>query len=73
MTEWLQSVDVYRIGMQIAGQMAAVPEAGEPLVYIGGVSAARSEQALRENGVTHIVELTATGIDHEGFGHDGLE
>eukprot|EP01052_Picozoa_sp_SAG31_P008096 SAG31_NODE_400_length_16240_cov_5.159098_5_plen_143_part_00 len=51
----------------VAGMLAPVPEAGEPFIYIGGMSAARSEPTLKAKGVTHIVELTATGIDYEGF------
>lgn len=57
----------------VAGMLAPVPEAGEPLVYIGGISAARSAATLVRFEVTHIVELTATGIDQEGFAHDGVE
>ena len=43
-----------------------------PAIYLGGLSAARNEAELRAAAVTHVVDLTASGIDYEGFRHRGV-
>ena len=43
-----------------------------PAIYLGGLSAARDEAALRSHSITHVVDLTASGIDYEGFRHRGV-
>ena len=44
----------------------------DPPIYLGGLSAARSEPALRAASITHVVDMTASGIDYEGFRHRGV-
>ena len=43
-----------------------------PALFVGGLAAARQEAALRAERITHIVDLTASGIDYEGFRHKDI-
>jgi hypothetical protein len=45
---------------------------GDPPLYLGGLAAARDGPELRSRQVTHVVDLTASGIDYEGFRHQGV-
>ena len=44
----------------------------DPPIYLGGLAAARSESQLRAASITHVVDMTASGIDYEGFRHRGV-
>jgi hypothetical protein len=37
------------------------------------MQAARKAATLAEHGITRVVDLTAKGIDYEGFNHPGVE
>ena len=63
--------------VRCAGAAGAVAGAAAPalggLLYLGGVQAAREAGPLERAGVTHVVDLTATGVDHQGVRHPGLQ
>jgi atypical dual specificity phosphatase len=47
--------------------------AGDAPLYLGGLRAARDAATLAAAGVTHVVDLTAVDVDHEGVRHPGVE
>ena len=60
------------IGCWVSMALRRLDDLDVPRVYLGGLSAARNEAGLRAAAITHVVDLTASGIDYEGFRHQGV-